>query len=164
MIKCENEISDLLNFVTPIFTVIGLFFTFYQIKEYNKQKRAEYIIDLYNKYTSDQNVMNIYYEIVSGKFKCDRAFHPTPDEQNLEKLLGFFENIAMLYVMKNITIDDLKYVACEFIVIYQNSSVKEYLTNLDKRNNNLYDIEIKKYEAFRKVGKLLEEKYVKKNL
>ncbi len=156
----EISISDLLLAVSILIAALGLFLNFLQMKKNNLQKRAEFIINLYNQYASDSDMMEVYYKIEYGKFKYDKNFHQSDEEKKLDKLLGFFENIAKLYLMGNITLDDLKYVAYEFIVIYQNEFVQQYFQFLDGwfRQRGM---KIKPYEAFRQVGKILKKEMCK---
>lgn len=102
------------------------------------------------------NSIDIYYKIEYGKFDYNEEFHESSEEKRLDKLLGFFENIAKLYIMKNITLDDLRYFAYEFLVIYQDNSVKQYIRFLEQWFSRR-GIKIKPYEAFQKVGKILEK-------
>ena len=45
-------------------------------------------------------MMEIYYKIEYGEFEYDENFHQSDEEKKLDKLLGFFENIAKLYLMR----------------------------------------------------------------
>lgn len=160
MITWNNVISigDLLLTLSILIASIGLFLNFLQMRKNNLQKRAEYMINLYNQYASDPDMIDIYYKIEYGEFYYNEEFHQSPEEKKLDKLLGFFENIAKLYIMKNITftLDDLKYVAYEFLVIYQDKSVKQYLQFLEYWFSQR-GITVKPYEAFQKTGKILEK-------
>jgi len=153
----EISIADLLLVISILIAAVGLFLNFLQMRKNNLQKRAEYMINLYNQYASDSDMIDVYYEIEYGKFDYHEGFHQSSEEKKLDKLLGFFENIAKLYIMKNITLDDLKYVAYEFLVIYQDNSVKQYIQFLEQWFSQR-GIKVKPYEAFQKVGKILEKK------
>ncbi|RLG27099.1 hypothetical protein DRN85_01100 [Methanosarcinales archaeon] len=152
----EISIADLLLAASILIAAVGLFLNFLQMRKNNLQKRAEYMINLYNQYTSDPDMTDIYYKIEYGEFDYNEEFHQSSEEKKLDKLLGFFENIAKLYTMKNITLDDLKYSAYEFLVIYQDNSVKQYIRFLERWFSQR-GIKVKPYEAFQKVGKILEK-------
>ena len=158
----QITISDIIQTLAIVVAIIGLFFNFAQLKSGNKQKRAEYIISLYNQYMSDKNMLDIYYKIEYQKLKYSSDFHGSDDEKNLDKLLEFYDNIAKLYELKNFTLEDLDYVAYRYLIIYQDQSVKVYLEFLD----NWFEkrgMKLKPFLNFRKVGKVLQKKYFKSN-
>jgi hypothetical protein len=56
----------------------------------------------------------------------------------------------------------LEYLAYNYLVVYQNHSIQEYLAVID----NWYKdkgMKIKPYSDFRKVGEILEKEYFNKN-
>lgn len=77
--------------------------------------------------------------------------------KKLNKLLGHFSNIGRLYHSNILTLDDLKFLEYEFLIIYQNANIKEYLSFLDNwfQERQIND---KKFEWFRQTGQLLEKK------
>ena len=103
-------------------------------------------------------MMSMYYEIEYGKFHYDGSFHQSDKEKKLDKLLGCFENVAKLWHMDNLTLEDVRIVAYEYIIVYQYSAVQEYLSFLDNWFSKR-GIRVKPYASFRKLGKRLQQEY-----
>jgi len=157
--KPELLLGDLLTFAALLIASCGLFLNLFQTKRVFKQKRADYITDLHRQFTSDNDIMDVYYQIEYNRFHYDAAnFHGSPEEKALDKLLWLFEYIARIYILGNVTLDDLKFIAYHYIVVYQNESVKKYLSFLDEWFEQR-GISITPYQAFRDVAKELEEKF-----
>ena len=137
----------------------------WQIWEANKQtkkgaiqKRSEYIIDLFNTFINDSQMIDIYYKIEYGTFYYNESFHGSQDERNLDKLLGHFTNVGRLYSANILKKKDLSFLQYEFIIIYENESVCEYLDFLDDWFE-MRGIKKKKFEHFRSTA----EKLISKN-
>lgn len=151
----ELSMGDLLTFCALLIASTGLFFNFFQMRRAYKQRSAEYIITLYNHFVSDEDMMSIYYKIEYGNFEFNENFQGSKEEKQLDKVLGHFENLARLYELKNITYEDLKVAAYEFVVVYQDKSVRAYLQFLDDWCNSR-GIKDRPYRVFEKVGRMLE--------
>jgi hypothetical protein len=135
----------------------------WQLWESNKQtrksavqKRSEYIIDLYNTFVNDKDMIDIYYKLEYSDFKYDNNFHGSETEKQLDKLLGHFSNIGRLYFAKILTREDLKFLEYEFLIIFQNKNIKAYLNFLDNwfKTRGIKD---QKFDYFRQTGQLLEK-------
>jgi hypothetical protein len=158
----QITIGDLIQTLALIIAAVGLFLNLAQMKAANRQKRAEFIIDLHNQFSLDKDVLDIYYKIEYGEFSYEPVeFHGSDEEKRLDKLLDVFDNIAKLYSLNNFTLRDLDYVAYNYLVVYQDESVSEYLGFLDKWYKER-GMKVKPYSAFRNVGNTLEEKYFNK--
>ena len=153
----ELSIGDLLTVCVLLIASTGLFLNLFQMRRGYKQRSSEYIITLYNHFVSDKDIMSIYYKIDYGNFEFDENFQESKEEKQLDKLLGHLENIARLYDSKNITYEDLKVVAYEYVVVYKDKSVKAYLKFLDDWCKSR-GIKARPYRIFEKVGKMLENK------
>jgi hypothetical protein len=78
----EISIGDLLVIVSILIAAVGLFLNFLQMRKSALFKRAEYMINLYNYYASNQDMVDIYYKIEYGEFNYNEAFHKSPEEKN----------------------------------------------------------------------------------
>ena len=154
----QISIGDLIQFVALLIASLGLFLNLIQLKIANRQKRAEYIINLYNQSALDKDVLDIYYKIEYGEFRYDHEFHRSPEEIKLDKLIDMYDNIAKLYRLGNFTLRDLSYVADRYLVVYQDPSVRKYLSFLDSWYVQR-GMKVKPFDAFREVGRILEEEY-----
>lgn len=125
------------------------------------QKRSEYVIDLYNTFVNDKDMLDAYYKMEYSEFAYDDTFHGSDLERKLDKLLGHFSNIGRLFNLGILTREDLRFLEYEFLIINQNQDVQAYFNFLDNwfRIRNIND---KKFEYFRLAGKYLEENNHKK--
>lgn len=158
----QITIGDIIQFVALLIASVGLFLNLIQLRAANRQKRAEYIINLYNQAALDKDVLDMYYKIEYGKFKYDEKFHGSEEEIKLDKLIDMYDNIAKLYQLGNFTLRDLNYVAYRYLVVYQDEAVGRYLSFLDgwyvRRG-----MKVKPFHAFRNVGQILEKEYAEES-
>lgn len=143
--------------------LIGLFFTYQQIKIANDLKRAEYVIKLNDDYRSDKDMIEIYYKIEYSEFKYNQnTFHSSEDEKKLDKLLEYFSHIGKLYFRKILKESDLDFITYRLLIVYQNPEVKKYLDFLAKwfETRNITNGNIKDFEN---IGKYLENKNKPRN-
>lgn len=162
------ETINIIQTIANIATALTFGAATWQLWESNKQtkksaiqKRSEYIIDFYNTFVNDKDMVEIYYKLEYSDFIYDETFHGTETEKKLDKLLGHFSNIGRLYYSSILTLEDLKFLEYEFLVIFQNRNIKSYLTVLDNWFK-IREIKDKKFEYFRMTGQLLEKENRKK--
>lgn len=129
-----------------------------------KQKRAEYIISLYNDFVSNRDMLNMYYKVENGECVYvdtpEQTKEQREEEHLLDKLLGYFENIAKLRQLRVITKNDLRIVAYEFMFVYRNESVRCYLDSVDTWcHDRMLKKKAKPYEGFKKVGNKLDKNF-----
>lgn len=152
--------SDLINIFLLLVTAVAAFGVFRQIFISNRQKRADLILQLYNDFSNDTDMQDIYYQMEYQKFVYNReTFHQSDQERKLDKLLGLFSNIGQLYQMNIITDEDLDFIKYEFQIIYETKGVHEYFEFLD-----MYFLKRKithtKFKPFRDLGqKITNENY-----
>lgn len=144
--------SDIINIFLLLVTAIAAFAAFRQIYISNKQKRADLILQLYNDFSNDTDMQDIYYLMEYQEFVYNQeTFHQSPEERKLDKLLGLFANIGQLYQMKIIKDEDLDFIKYEFQVIYETEGVHQYFEFLDdyflRREINHI-----KFKPFRDIG------------
>lgn len=146
--------TNLLAILSATLAATGLCLNWWQMRKNNMQRRAEYLVNMRNKYMSDPEMLEIHYQIEYSKFEY-KEFHGSPTERKLDKLLYFYESVARLRLMKNITDDDIGMFAYELLSVYRNEEVKKYLSFLDdsfaKRGFKLTP-----FRAFRQVGEQLK--------
>jgi hypothetical protein len=158
-----TETTNMIQAIANIATALTFGAAAWQLWESNKQtrksavqKRSEYIIDLYNTFVNDKDMIDIYYKLEYSDFKYDNNFHGSETEKQLDKLLGHFSNIGRLYFAKILTREDLKFLEYEFLIIFQNKNIKAYLNFLDNwfKTRGIKD---QKFDYFRQTGQLLEK-------
>jgi hypothetical protein len=154
----QITIGDIIQVGALFIASVGLFLNLIQLRAANRQKRAEYIINMYNQSALDKDVLDIYYKIEYGNFTYDQEFHGSEEEIKLDKLIDMYDNIAKLYLLGNFTLRDLNYVAYRYLVVYQDESIGNYLSFLDTWYVQR-GMKVKPFDAFRAVGQILEKEY-----
>jgi len=156
------QITNLLTLIGLGGVAIGLLLNVWAVHRGNVQKRAEFLMHLYDKMLSD-DIMEIFFKLEYGKIK--KIKENSADEKNLNKLLSLFDNIGHLKeTTKNFTDDDLEYFAMEIISTFKNRVVKEYLESIEKDYTKQYknfkhlDL-IKPFGDFKKLACDLIRKY-----
>ncbi|MEO0075903.1 MAG: hypothetical protein ABIK31_07390 [candidate division WOR-3 bacterium] len=154
---------EIIQTIANVATALTFGAAAWQLWESNKQtrksaiqKRSEYVINLYNTFINDKDMVEIYYKLEYSEFRYDDNFHGSQTEKQLDKLLGHFSNIGRLFNLGILTREDLKFFEYEFLVIYQNKNIQAYLRFLDNWFK-LRQINIKKFEYFRLTGQAFEK-------
>jgi hypothetical protein len=129
MFQFQNTISvaDVINAFLLIVAIIGIAFTYRQIRESHKTQKATFFKDLYSTMFSDPDVRNAYYQIEYGDFTYDENFHGSSNEKLIDRLLSFVDLVCDLYAQGIITEHEMSFFKYEFTRIYQNPNVQGYL-------------------------------------
>lgn len=125
------------------------------LKKSNLQKRSEYVANLYNTYINDKDMFDIYYKIEYGEFEYNGDFAQSTTERQVDKLLGHFSDIGRLFQLGILTKEDMKFFEYEFLVIYNDKGIQNYLSFLDRWLKSR-KIKTPKFEYFRSTAKLLK--------
>lgn len=154
----QLTIGDLISTAALLFAGLGLFLNLWQSRKDSIQRRAEFVIQYFNQYLADPDAVEMFYKIEYDRLRYNPAkFHGSSAERNLDRLLAYFERISTLYLMKVISLDDLKLIKYELLRISRNKAVRSYLEVVDKWEN-IEGIRGGSYPSFRKVARLLEKK------
>ena len=129
MFQFENtfSIADLINAGLLIVAIIGICFTYQQIKESHKTQKATFFKDLYSTMFSDHDIREAFYQIEYGEFDYDVNFHGSDSEKAIDKLLSFIDLICDLYAQRIISQHEMSFFKYEFTRIYRNDNVQRYL-------------------------------------
>lgn len=153
--KSEISAGDIIAIAGFVVAAIGLFFTLHQLRRDSIRKRAEFIITVFNQYVTDPDTSRIFYMMEYDKFEYGPKFHESEEERHLDRLLGYFEKIAVLYHMGVISRDDLELIRYEFIRVNTNSAVQDYFKFLDTLPQEL-GVSGGTFKRFRNVAAMLE--------
>ena len=151
-----SEIASWAQVVAVAFAGAGLVLTALQISRSIRQRRIERIDQVRQELFGDPALISIYYRIEYSEFDYSPDFHGSEDEKNLDQLLSMFDSLAKQVQMKLLNLSDLDLVAYEYLVIYQDSGVREYFKFLDNWFSDR-GIRHPPFKAFQEVGRLLEK-------
>ncbi len=141
--------------IASVATAIALIPAVVQLIQSNKQKRAKFIMSLYNAFTNDKEMMDMYYKIEYGNFTYNpESFHDSAEEKRLDKLLGHFNNICYLRKLDVIKDSEFQLLEYEISRVITDDNIQSYLQFLDRilqseRKNYV------KYSELREYGKNL---------
>lgn len=86
-----TNILQLAQLIASVATAIALIPAVVQLIQSNKQKRAKFIMSLYNAFTNDKEMMDMYYKIEYGNFTYNpESFHDSAEEKRLDKTIRPF--------------------------------------------------------------------------
>lgn len=155
------RLGDILTFTGLLFTTLGLFFTWRQLRRNNISSRAQFMVSICDQYLTDRVTLRMMYDIEYERFTYTSDFHESRREQALDRLLGYFDKIAALHLMGCLSMRDLALVKYDLLQTYRNREVQKYLGFLDK----ITDVGGESgggFERFRKVGKRMQQKTSRK--
>ena len=134
MLHFQNtfSVSDLINGFLLIIAVIGIFFTYSQIRQSYKTQKATFLKDLYLMKYGNPQLAEAFYKIEYSKFVYDEHFHGSKEEAIIDYLLSFADLVCDLYDQAILTEHEMDFFKYEFVRIYQNDNVKRYLEFLTK--------------------------------
>ena len=127
----QFSVGDLSTTVGLLIAGAGLFLNWRQLKKDALQKRAEFIVLLFNQYITDAETSAMLYKLEYGQFSYTPSFHGSNDERALDRLLSYFEKIGAIYFMGTINLSDLELVRYDFLRVFTNEQIQSYLNKLD---------------------------------
>ena len=147
---------DVAVILATIFAGVGLILSAIQLRNATRERRVSKISDALLKLFDDKELSDIYYQIEYDKFIYDEEFHCSPDEKKLDRLLALFDTLAKLRSARLFKKKDLDLIAYEYLVVYQNESVRKYLAFLDEWFKKR-GVKTQPFIHYRRVGKEIEE-------
>ena len=138
MFQFQNTVSiaDITNIVLLLVAIIGIFFTYYQIKQGFKTQRAVFFKELYLTLFSDEVIRKAFYQIEYDRFVYDASFHGSSSEKTIDRLLSFIDLVCEIYEQKVITKREMSFFKYEIIRVYMNDNIQNYLKFL----KDFYDL------------------------
>ncbi len=125
--KNEISVGDIVNIALFILALIGLLFTYRQIKENFKTQKATFFKDLYSIMYTDTSIAKAFYALEYGKFKYDNNFHGSDSEGEIDRLLSFANLVCDLYFQQILTEREMRFFKYRFLRIFTNTDIQNYL-------------------------------------
>ena len=131
------ELKTILNYLVALITISGGVFTIYTYWKNSKLKRSEWLYNLYEKFYEKDNYKRIRYIIDYEREedikRLKRGVLDDCEDELVEELvdyLNFFEFIASLWVMKQLTSKEIAMVFEYYILrIYDHDFIVKFLND-----------------------------------
>ncbi|MFL6214215.1 MAG: hypothetical protein ACJ74J_10040 [Blastocatellia bacterium] len=124
--------ADIINALLLLAAVIGIFLTYHQTQQTYKTQKATFFKDLYSMMFSDSDIRRAYQQIEYDEFVYDENFHGSSNEHLVDRLLSFADLVCYLFDQKMLTEHEMNFFKYEFIRIYTNENVQNYLKFLKR--------------------------------
>jgi hypothetical protein len=144
-----------------LIAAVGLVLSALEIRRTRKEKRLEQVQRLVERLQSPE-LRDIYHEVERDEFHF--PFDQSHKEKEIDALLGEFNLVANIYRNGLIDLKELELFAYQFLVVYQNPGVKEYLRQVQNtleasRQMNPRVKLIRPVAAYQDICEILEKKY-----
>lgn len=129
----EFRPADVLTVIGFLATGFALWFTWREFRRNGRVQRAQFLLDITNRYFSDAEIKNLYYQIEWEKFKFnyETLGHGGKEEQALDNLLYTFDIIGHLVKIGTLNKEDVNIIAYQAARVLNNAEVQKYLVWLD---------------------------------
>jgi hypothetical protein len=126
----------------------------WELRKSRTEKRAEFLYNLIQGFTTDPDHLEMFYRLEYGDFKYQPSMHFSEEEVKLDKLLYVLDAISKLYQMGAITRAEIRLFEYELIRVYKNEQIQLYLMFLDDWFTSL-NVHVEPFAAFRTLGAYL---------
>ncbi len=127
------SVSQIISTLLLLVAVIGIMFTYQQMRQNHKIQKANFFKELYTTMFADEDVRAAAYMIEYDKFVYNEAFHGSPQEKSVDRLLSFADLVCDLYAQKLFSAHEMDFFNYEFVQIYKNANIQHYLDYLKAR-------------------------------
>ena len=123
---------DLITILGLLLATLGLWVNWLQLRRKALTDRAQLLVTIYDQYMNNVDTLRILYDIAYDRFTYSADFHESATEKALDRLLFYFDKIAILQHLGAITLTDIGIVADDMREVYMNREVQSYFEFLDR--------------------------------
>lgn len=124
-------VSDFISIISVVLIIVGGIFTYYQWRNSMKLKRSEYINQLNEKMSLDEDMQEVVYLLDYSDKWYDQKFHGGGNlELKIDKTLSYFSYICYLRKEKLISNKEFGFFEYRITRILLNSQIQDYFYNL----------------------------------
>lgn len=127
----DVSIGDIVSALLLLTALVGLLFTWLQLRKNNETQRAIFFKDLYSALFFDLD-MSYALSLIEGRTKVD--FSRSEIHDPINKLLAHCELTSALYLRHAISKDEMIHFKYNLIRTYENPNIKKYFKDIDKFN------------------------------
>ena len=133
----DSSITDIIQMV---FALIGGMYALFLLRQSNKEKRNQLMVDIYNGFYGDEEIRRILYAVDTGQGVNEIRFQGKL-EREADKTLRFLDFVGHLIRQKSITKSSVAPFQYEIGRILKNQKVKEYIIWLETIGVNLENLQ-----------------------
>lgn len=119
-------LDSLTDWIQLGFTVLGGLYALYLLRQSNKEKRNQFVLDILNRLYNDNEIRMIIYSVDSGQ-NLDEIRYQGKLEQQVDKTIQYFDYIGYLIKEGNLKLNDIRPFKYEINRILNNTKVIEYI-------------------------------------
>ena len=152
----EVRIADIVSMLLFLTALMGLSFTYLQLKENNKTQRAIFFKDLYSAIFSDP-VIRYAFQVIESRqpLPVDQpGFHLSEAASAIDRLLSQCELISALYLRGSLSDHEMVHFNYNLKRGYENPNIKRYVHQIDEWSKRR-GIRNGPYSTFRSLGEKL---------
>jgi hypothetical protein len=117
--------------------LIGILFTYMQVKQNNKVNRAMFLKEFYTTMFTDEDIRKVWYMVEYNRFiyegtdeTRDECFHESELEKATDRLLTFVDLLCSLHARNVISDDEMGFFKYEIRQMYTNEDLDRYLRHV----------------------------------
>ena len=129
--------GDWINAALLLVALIGIGFTYWQVRASGVTQRAAFLKDLYSTFTADADICEAYYQVEYGQFSYGPEFHGSPLERKIDRLLAFANLVCELHAQKVISAREIEFFRYRLLRLVSDSGIQQYLAFLQGVYQNL---------------------------
>ncbi len=103
----------------------------------NKLVRAKMVSDSLHTFMDDATIQSAFYKIEYDEFKYGHQFHGSNEEKEIDKLLRHFSNLAMMWKVGLLELNDIYPIQYFILRTTRNKNVQQYLNFIDDWSNRV---------------------------
>jgi hypothetical protein len=109
------------------FAAFGLWLNVQQSRKTNAQARAALVAGCLKGFAEDKEIQKAFCSIDYSEFRYDENFYKSAQEQEIDKLLRHFSNLALAWQAGLLSTVDVRPVQYYVLRVMRNSEIKKYL-------------------------------------
>ena len=118
---------------TFLLTLVGLVFIYKQLKHATRISRAQFLLDITERYFSEVQLRKLYYALNWNTYRPNVGTIPlSEEEQDLDHLLYYFDLVGRMVKLKALSFDEVTILAFQARRVLDNPYVRMYLAWLDQ--------------------------------
>ncbi|HEY0605601.1 MAG TPA: hypothetical protein VGD58_21945 [Herpetosiphonaceae bacterium] len=168
----EIKIGDIFTLVGLLFAGVSLLVTAYQLRINSRVQKAQFLLDITDRYFSDSEIRSLFYKLDHREFVFDENNVRGNNElRTLDKLLYILDVIGRMVRMKTITVEEVNILRFQILRVLDNHETNKYLNWLDRSYTSVEtarpaisnDVPVSKKQKAHTDARFLRQRLIKSN-